>query len=190
LPIVLVSIRERAMRVKKQKKQLEPRDSKAGKPLVIEASAVHAAGDVTSGDVSTTGASGSDASKTDASRSDAPRSDAPRADVSMSSARRADVSMSNAPRTAALAGEAPAVAEATSLSAFAVRCQQMYQAARTKRADGCIQLDSERLARALADTGIGSRAEQALYSLALLAAADGDLTLFQDDVIAALQKAS
>ena len=105
------------MRVKKQKKRLEGRDSKAGETLVIEA-------------------------------------------------------------------------EVTALSAFAERCQQMYQAARTKRADGCIQLDGERMARALADTGIGSRAEQALYSLAILAAADGDLTLFQDDVIAALRKAS
>jgi hypothetical protein len=203
--------------MKKQKKRLEGRDSKAGATLLIETSAGDTAGShallrealgIGAAAREALGiaeaareASGSSVPAREALGIGAPVRDALRMTVP---ARKASgiaaparevsaiaVPASEASVIAVPAGEAPAlVAEVTSLSAFALHCQQMYQAARIKRADGCIQLDAERLAHALADTGIGSRAEQALYSLAILAAADGDLTLFQDDVIAALRKAS
>lgn len=203
--------------MKKQKKRLEGRDSKAGGILVIETSAGDTAGShallrealgigaaarealgiaEAAREASGSTVSASEALGIGAPVRDASRVTAPSRKASGIAAPASEVSAIAAPVREALlipepAREAPAVvAEVTSLSAFALRCQQMYQAARTKRADGCIHLDAERLAHALADTGIGSLAEQALYSLAILAAADGDLTLFQDDVIAALRKAS
>jgi hypothetical protein len=72
----------------------------------------------------------------------------------------------------------------------AARCQQIYVAAHTTDAAGRIQLDAARLALSLAEAGIGVRAEQALYSLALMAAADGHGALFEEDVMAAIAKAS
>lgn len=73
------------------------------------------------------------------------------------------------------------------LLAFAARCQQVYATARTTDASGSTRLDQDYLAQALADAGIGALAEQALYSLALMAASDGQEALFEDDVLAALQ---
>lgn len=73
-------------------------------------------------------------------------------------------------------------------TAVAARCQELYVTARTTDAAGRIQLDGERLAQALAGAGIGALAEQALYSLALMSAADGDAVLFEADVIAALAR--
>ena len=73
-------------------------------------------------------------------------------------------------------------------AALAARCQELYLTARTTDAAGRIQLDGERLAQALAEAGIGALAEQALYSLALMSAADGNAALFEADVIAALER--
>lgn len=79
---------------------------------------------------------------------------------------------------------------ATPASAAAARCQQIYLAAHTADAAGRIHLDTARLAQSLAEAGIGTRAEQELYSLSLLAAADGHAVLFEEDVLAAIAKAS
>ncbi len=68
--------------------------------------------------------------------------------------------------------------------------QEMYLAARTADAAGRIQLDQQRFAQSLAEAGVGSLAEQELYNLALLAAADGHASLFKEDVALALRKAS
>jgi len=73
------------------------------------------------------------------------------------------------------------------LLAFATKCQQVYTTARITDASGTTRLDEEYLAQALADAGIGALAEQTLYSLALMAASDGQETLVEDDVLAALQ---
>ena len=73
------------------------------------------------------------------------------------------------------------------LLAFASKCQQVYATARTTDASGNSRLDEDFLAQALADAGIGALAEQALFSLALMAASDGQETLVEDDVLAALQ---
>lgn len=73
------------------------------------------------------------------------------------------------------------------LLAFAAKCQQVYATASSTDASGSIRLDEDFLAQALADAGIGALAEQALYSLALMAASDGQETLIEDDVLAALQ---
>jgi hypothetical protein len=73
-------------------------------------------------------------------------------------------------------------------AALAARCQELYLTARTTDSAGHIQLDGERLAAALAEVGIGALAEQALYSLALMSAADGNAALFEADVIAALER--
>lgn len=75
-------------------------------------------------------------------------------------------------------------------AAAAAKCQQIYLAARSADASGRIHLDTARLAQALAEAGIGPLAEQELYSLSLLAAADGHSTLFEEDVLAAIAKAS
>lgn len=79
---------------------------------------------------------------------------------------------------------------ATPASAAAAKCQQIYLAAHTADASGRIHLDTNRLAQSLAEAGIGPLAEQALYSLSLLAAADGHPALFEEDVLAAIAKAS
>jgi hypothetical protein len=73
------------------------------------------------------------------------------------------------------------------LLAFAAKCQQVYATARSTDASGMTRLDEEYLAQALADAGIGALAEQTLYSLALMASSDGQETLVEDDVLAALQ---
>jgi hypothetical protein len=73
------------------------------------------------------------------------------------------------------------------LLAYAAKCQQVYATARSTDASGTIRLDEDFLAQALADAGIGVLAEQTLYSLALMAASDGQETLVEDDVLAALQ---
>jgi hypothetical protein len=75
------------------------------------------------------------------------------------------------------------------LSDAAAKCQQLY-VTYTSDSSGRIQLDRERLAHALAEAGIGALAEQALYSLALMSAADGHSALFEADVIAALERAT
>jgi hypothetical protein len=75
------------------------------------------------------------------------------------------------------------------LSAAAAKCQQLY-VTYTSDSAGRILLDRERLAHALAEAGIGALAEQALYSLALMSAADGHSALFEADVIAALESAT
>jgi hypothetical protein len=79
------------------------------------------------------------------------------------------------------------VSAADPLLAFAAKCQQVYSTARRTDASGSTRLDEDYLAQALADAGIGALAEQALYSLALMAASDGQETLLEDDVLAALQ---
>jgi hypothetical protein len=76
---------------------------------------------------------------------------------------------------------------AAELSVVATKYQEIYRSARSMSEDGCIVLDRELLALSLAGTGVGSLAEQSLYSLALVAAADGSPALFKDDVIAALR---
>lgn len=68
--------------------------------------------------------------------------------------------------------------------------QELYTLARVAGTDGRVQLDGERFAQLLADTGVGVLAEQELYTLALLAAADGHASLVREDVLAALRKAS
>jgi len=73
-------------------------------------------------------------------------------------------------------------------ASMAARCQELYVTARTTDSAGGIQLDRERLAHALAEAGIGALAEQALYSLALMSAADGAAALFEADVVAALER--
>jgi hypothetical protein len=75
-------------------------------------------------------------------------------------------------------------------SAAAAKCQQIYLAAHTADPSGRIHLDTTRLAQSLAEAGIGPLAEQALYSLSLLAAADGHSALFEEDVLEAIAKAS
>ncbi|MEY4545944.1 MAG: hypothetical protein RL685_2139 [Pseudomonadota bacterium] len=85
--------------------------------------------------------------------------------------------------TAGLSWSAPA-------SAAAAKCQQIYLAAHTADPSGRIHLDTTRLAQSLAEAGIGPLAEQALYSLSLLAAADGHSALFEEDVLQAIAKAS
>jgi hypothetical protein len=87
-------------------------------------------------------------------------------------------------------GSGPALCWAAPASAAAARCQQIYLAAHTADASGRIHLDTARLAQSLAEAGIGPLAEQELYSLSLLAAADGHPALFEEDVLAAIAKAS
>jgi hypothetical protein len=86
--------------------------------------------------------------------------------------------------------DAPALCWATPASAAAAKYQQIYLAAHTSDPSGRIHLDTARLAQSLAEAGIGPLAEQELYSLSLLAAADGRAALFEEDVLAAIAKAS
>jgi hypothetical protein len=85
---------------------------------------------------------------------------------------------------------ASAVGEGATDSRAAAMCQQIYLAAHTADPSGRIHLDTTRLAQSLAEAGIGPLAEQALYSLSLLAAADGHSSLFEEDVLEAIAKAS
>lgn len=64
--------------------------------------------------------------------------------------------------------------------------QQMYAEACSAGSDGRIALDTERFARALAASRVGVLAEQELYHLGVLAAAEGQESLGMDDVVAAL----
>ena len=86
-----------------------------------------------------------------------------------------------------LRGGVRSVSVGDPLLAFAAKCPQVYAAARSTDASGSTRLDEDYLAQALADAGIGALAEQAIYSLALMAASDGQETLCEDDVLAALQ---
>lgn len=90
----------------------------------------------------------------------------------------------------AIDSRAAALCWATPASAAAAKCQQIYLAAHTADPSGRIHLDTTRLAQSLAEAGIGPLAEQALYSLSLLAAADGHSALFEEDVLEAIAKAS
>jgi len=64
--------------------------------------------------------------------------------------------------------------------------QQMYVDACSTSAGARVTLDTERFARALADASVGVLAEQRIYHLGVLAAADGEPSLAIEDVIAAL----
>lgn len=64
--------------------------------------------------------------------------------------------------------------------------QRMYAEACRTDSDGRVSLDTERFARALAETTVGVLAEQQLYHLGVLAAAEDQAALFVDDVVAAL----
>lgn len=78
-----------------------------------------------------------------------------------------------------------------SLDAEAVRlCQEIYSAARRPSREGQHRLDEARFVRALAEAGIEPTAREELYNVALRAEADGRASLFAEDVIAALRKAS
>lgn len=99
-------------------------------------------------------------------------------------------SRSSEPTAPASEQPAASLCWATPASAAAAKCQQIYLAAHTADSSGRIHLDTARLAQSLAEAGIGPLAEQELYSLSLLAAADGHPALFEDDVLAAIAKAS
>lgn len=77
-----------------------------------------------------------------------------------------------------------------SVSSAATLYQSMYAAACCASTEGSVALDAERFAQSVAGMGIGVLAEQELYQLALLAAAEGDLSLPEDEVVAVLSKAS
>jgi hypothetical protein len=68
--------------------------------------------------------------------------------------------------------------------------QSMFSAACCAGPGGSVALDTQRFAEAVAAVGIGVLAEQELYQLALLAAAEGSLSLPEDAVAAVLSRAS
>jgi amphi-Trp domain-containing protein len=72
----------------------------------------------------------------------------------------------------------------------AARYQEIYAASRSTNAEGQHRLDEGRFVKALADAGVDATTQQELYNLALHAEADGRASLFRDEVIAALRKAS
>jgi hypothetical protein len=76
--------------------------------------------------------------------------------------------------------------ERPSAASGASAYQQMYIEACSAGADGGVVLDTERFARALANTRVGVLAEQRLYHLGVLAAAEGEAGLALEDVISAL----
>jgi hypothetical protein len=76
--------------------------------------------------------------------------------------------------------------ERPSAASGATAYQQMYIEACSPGADGRVALDTERFARALANTRVGVMAEQRLYHLGVLAAAEGEAGLALEDVITAL----
>ena len=65
-------------------------------------------------------------------------------------------------------------------AATAAEYQRMYAAAWTADAQGRLQLDAQRFAEALAEALVDPLAEQDVYSRALLAAAEGDTSLFEE----------
>jgi hypothetical protein len=69
----------------------------------------------------------------------------------------------------------------------AAKYQRVYAAARVTGTDGNIQLDEQRFAQSLADLAVDPLMGQDLYSLALMAAADGDASLFEPDVVMELR---
>jgi hypothetical protein len=75
-------------------------------------------------------------------------------------------------------------------AAAAARYQHMYAAARLPDGEGNLQLDTKRFAHLLGRVGLDPVIEQELYNLALQADMHGRTCLFQDDIIAALKKAS
>jgi amphi-Trp domain-containing protein len=72
----------------------------------------------------------------------------------------------------------------------AAHYQEIYAASRTTTAEGQHRLDEGRFVKALADAGVDSATQQELYNLALHAEADGRSSLFRDEVLRALRKAS
>lgn len=72
----------------------------------------------------------------------------------------------------------------------AAKYQAMYSAACSASSLGQIELDAQRFAQSLADEGLSSLTEQELYQLALLAAAEGQPSLPEEDVVAVLLEAS
>jgi amphi-Trp domain-containing protein len=72
----------------------------------------------------------------------------------------------------------------------AARYQEIYAASRSTNAEGQHHLDETRFVQSLAAAGVDAATQQELYNLALHAEADGRASLFRDEVIAALRKAS
>jgi hypothetical protein len=72
-------------------------------------------------------------------------------------------------------------------AAAAAKYQHVYAAARVTGTDGQIQLDEQRFAQSLAELAVDPLTGQDLYSLALMAAADGDTSLFEHDVLMELR---
>lgn len=66
-------------------------------------------------------------------------------------------------------------------AATAAEYQRMYAAASTADAEGRLQLDAQRFAQALADALVDPLTEQDVYSRALLAAAEGQRSLFKEE---------
>ena len=75
-------------------------------------------------------------------------------------------------------------------AASAARYQEIYAAARSTNGEGQHRLDEARFVRALAELGVDKQLQQDLYNLALQAEADGRASLFREETIAALRKAS
>lgn len=75
-------------------------------------------------------------------------------------------------------------------AASAARYQEIYAASRSTSDGGQHRLDETRFVRALAELGVDAALQQELYNLALQAEADGRASLFREETIAALRKAS
>jgi amphi-Trp domain-containing protein len=75
-------------------------------------------------------------------------------------------------------------------AASAARYQEIYAASRSTSAEGQHRLDEARFVQSLAAAGVDATTQQELYNLALQAEADGRASLFRDEVMAALRKAS
>jgi amphi-Trp domain-containing protein len=75
-------------------------------------------------------------------------------------------------------------------AASAARYQEIYAASRSPSGEGQHRLDEARFTRALADAGVDAAMQQTLYNLALQAEADGRSSLFGEDLLASLRKAS
>jgi hypothetical protein len=121
-----------------------------------------------------------------ASKSTSRRRRAPIAEVATTAAASSDPPSEQRPkerREEAAPPSEPVSAVRTIDAAAAATYQRVYAAARITGRDGHIQLDEQRFAQSLADLVVDPLTEQVLYSLALMAAADGDASLFKDDVI-------
>lgn len=75
-------------------------------------------------------------------------------------------------------------------AASAARYQEIYAASRSTSDGGQHRLDEARFMRAIAELGVDAQTQQELYNLALQAEADGRASLFKEETIAALRKAS